>query len=50
VERTFKGCQRCGDALLDEVELDMGICGYCVDAVIERDRERREWDYYHNED
>ncbi len=40
-------CRKCGIALLDEIELDTGVCEHCAEAMYERDQERREWDYYH---
>lgn len=38
---------RCGRELFGEIELEVGICGRCADVEIEREQQRREWEYFH---
>lgn len=38
---------KCGRFLYFEEEKECGKCDQCIDDIIERDRDRREWDHYH---
>jgi hypothetical protein len=42
-------CKKCHLPLLSEDEIEYEYCESCLDAIYEKEQERREWNYYHNE-
>lgn len=47
----MKKCPNCKTGLLiDDIEIETGICGSCADREYEREQERREFEYYHPHD
>ena len=40
-------CYECKLPLLDEIEVESGLCERCADKAIERNRRRDEWDEFH---
>lgn len=40
---------KCGGVLWSCTEVDFNACNRCLDRMAERERERREFDYYHSE-
>lgn len=43
-------CVVCQVPLIDEIEMDTGVCCDCADRMYEREQRRREWDHYHPDD
>jgi hypothetical protein len=43
-------CSKCNDILLDEFELDLGVCENCADKLYTKYQQRQEWDHYHPSD
>lgn len=42
-------CRQCGTALIYDEELDSDYCERCIDILIERTRQRDEWNACHDE-
>lgn len=40
-------CMECGRHLFGDIEQETGLCGKCADKQANRERDRREFEYYH---